>query len=87
MRTEENGQSSQLHTFWECYDELIAEKNSRNDNTTNKKNMTTIALDIYLKIKMYSTPIKSLYLVGCEQKLISSFTFKISFKIFIRTCQ
>jgi len=31
---------------------------------------------------MYSTPIKSLYLVGCEQKLISSFTLKISFKIF-----
>jgi len=50
-RTEENGQSSQPHTFWECYDKLIAEKNSRNDNTINKKSMTAIELDMYLKIK------------------------------------
>jgi len=29
---------------------LIAEKNSRNDNMINKKNMTAIELDMYLKI-------------------------------------
>jgi len=50
-------QSSQPHTFWECYDKLIAEKNSRNDNTINKKSMTAIELDMYLKIKCI--PLKS----------------------------
>jgi len=49
--TEENGQSSQPHTFWECYDKLIAKKNSRNDNTINKKSMIAIELDMYLKVK------------------------------------
>jgi len=51
-RTEENGQSPQPHTsFWECYDELVAEKNSENDNMTNEKNMIATKLDTYLKIK------------------------------------
>jgi len=50
-RTEKEWSKLSAHTFWEGYDELIAEKNSRNDNTINKKSMPALELDVYLKIK------------------------------------